>query len=161
MKKNFTCYGRLMNVSSARQKIQRSPHFLAMLIFLFMFPAFTFAQGNKIQGKVEDETNLPLPGVTVMVKGTNYGVVTDVNGNFSINADKGASLTFTFVGYTGKEVVIGDQHTVNVTLSQAESNLQEVVVVGYGQQKKNTLTTAVSSIQSQDVVTTKNENVEN
>lgn len=161
MKKIFTCHGRLISVSSAKQRVIRSPHFLAMLICLFLFPAIAFAQANKIQGKVLDETNQPLPGVTVMVKGTNYGVVTDVNGSYSINADKGATLTYTFVGYATKEVVIADQHTVNVTLSQTQSNLQEVVVVGYGQQKKNTLTTAVSSIQSKDIVTTKNENVEN
>src|ERR1700761_4161305 len=161
MKKIFTCYGRLISVCSARQKVLRSPQLLAMLICLFMFPAIVFAQGNKITGKVVDDANLPLPGVTVMVKGTNYGVVTDVNGNYSINADKGATLSFSFVGYAPKDVLISDQHTLDVKLAQVQANLQEVVVVGYGEQKKLSLTTAVSSITSKELVETKNENVEN
>ena len=161
MQKIFTCHGRPTNVRPAKQKVSRTRHLLAMLLCLFMFPALVFAQGGKITGKVLDETSQPIPGVSVLVKGTNYGTVTDVNGNYSINADKGAVLTFSFVGYNLNEITVGDQHVINVTMKPTQSNLQEVVVVGYGQQKKNSLTTAVSSIKAEDVVTTKNENVEN
>jgi len=161
MKKLFTSYCRLIVFCSAKLKIP-CPPVLAIIAGLLLFSASVFAQGtNLIKGSVMDEKGEPLPGVSIKVKGTNYGTVTDVSGKFTVNADKGTTLVFSFISYVTKEVVIQDQKTVNISLTPASSTLDEVVVVGYGTQKKVSLTGAVTSISSQEIVTTKNENVEN
>jgi len=161
MKKLFTSHGRLNAFCSAKLKILRLTH-VALMVCMLMLPALTFAQAtNTIKGTVSDEKGAPLPGVSIKVKGTNYGTVTDVAGKFTVSADKGATLVFSFISYTTKEVVIQDQKTVNISLTPSSANLEEVVVVGYGTQKKVSLTSAVTSINSQEIVTTKNENVEN
>jgi outer membrane receptor protein involved in Fe transport len=157
MKKLFTSHGRLCVFY-----LQKFTN-LTLLVSLLMLCYHTgFAQSaGKIQGTVLDEKAATLPGVTIKIKGTSVGTVTDGAGKFSMNADKGATLVFSFVGYTSKEVAVGDEKNINVNLSPAPSNLNEVVVVGYGTQKKVSLTSAVTSISSQEIVTTKNENVEN
>ena len=161
MKKIFTCCGRLISLCPAKLKVIRSPH-LFLLMCLLLLPAFIFAQGvNKIQGTVLDEKGESLPGVSVMLKGTTFGTTTDVYGKFSISATKGTILVFSFVSYTTKEVVVGDEQTIAVKMIPSSSNLDEVVVVGYGTQKKVSLTSAVTSVNAADIVTTKNENVEN
>ncbi|MCQ6959330.1 TonB-dependent receptor [Mucilaginibacter sp. JC4] len=102
----------------------------------------------KVQGKVLDDTNLPLPGVSVKLKGTNLGTVTDVNGNFVLdlpNAD--GTLVFSFIGFTTKEVPLNGQTTgINVQLVAAQNSLNEVVVVGYGTQKRVNVIGAVDQI---------------
>lgn len=126
-----------------------------------IIPEKTRLPGLVIRGKVTDESGHPLPGVSVIVKGTGSGTVTDGNGNFIVSADKGDTLLFSFISYTRKEVVVNDQKTIMVRLSSASSNLNEIVVVGYGTQKKESLTSAISSVAGKEIVTTKNENVEN
>jgi len=128
---------------------------------MLMSASSVFAQGGKVKGTVVDERGETLPGVSVTIKGTNYGTTTDVGGQFSINADKGATLVFSFLSYKTKEIIVGDEKTLKIALTPVSSNLDEVVVVGYGTQKKLSLTTAVSSIASKEIETTKNENVEN
>jgi TonB-linked SusC/RagA family outer membrane protein len=161
MMKNFTNYRRLKALWPSKFKVILSLHAIC-LACLLISSVPVFAQStNKIEGTVVDEKGAVLPGVSIKVKGTNYGTVTDVAGKYAINADKGATLVFSFISYTGKEVIIADQKTVNVTLTPSSSSLNEVVVVGYGTQKKVSLTSAVTSINSQEIVTTKNENVEN
>ena len=108
--------------------------------------------GNEIQttvrGKVTSEKdNLPIPGVTVLVKGTNNGVVTDFDGNYEINvAEPNAVLSFSFVGYKTQEISVKDRSTIDVRLQEDLAQLDEVVVVGYGTQKRSDITGAVSSI---------------
>jgi TonB-linked SusC/RagA family outer membrane protein len=160
MKKLFTSLVRLINPCPAK-KIVRSPHLL-FLAGLLLFAVSVSAQStNNIKGTVLDEKGLPLPGVSVKIKGTNFGTVSDASGKYTISPEKGATLIFSFISYNTKEVVIADQKTVNITMEPSASNLNEVVVVGYGTQKKVSLTSAVTSINSQEIVTTKNENVEN
>jgi TonB-linked SusC/RagA family outer membrane protein len=109
-----------------------------------------------VVGRVVDENGETLPGVNVTVKGTVIGVMTDVNGNYSINVpSRDAVLQFSFIGYDMQEVTVGNQSTINVTLGEDVQMLEEVVVVGYGVQKKETLTGAVSQISSDDIVSTK------
>ena len=162
MKKAFTCRSRLINHCLAKMKIIISPHLALLLAMLMCVSAYAQNTGSVQWNRsgTRKRAQLTTSGVSVTIKGTTYGVNTDVSGKFSLNADKGATLVFSFVGYAKKEVVVGDE-TTNVSLSQATSNLNEVVVVGYGEQKKLSLTTAVSSVQSKDIITTKNENVEN
>jgi TonB-dependent SusC/RagA subfamily outer membrane receptor len=100
----------------------------------------------RISGVVTDETKLPLPGVSVRIKGTTIGVTTDVNGKYTIDAEKGATLVFTFIGYNTKEITVGARTEYNIQLLLNSKDLDEVVVVGYGTQKKVNLTGAVATI---------------
>jgi TonB-linked SusC/RagA family outer membrane protein len=106
-----------------------------------------------ISGKVTDEADQPLPGVNILVKGTTNGTTSDSNGDFTLNVDgEGSVLIFSFIGYTSQEVpVSANQTTINVKLAQDVQSLAEVVVVGYGEQKKTTITGAVTSVKS-DVI---------
>ncbi len=161
MKKLFTSHGRLIAFCSTKLKILHFP-FLTVMTGLLLFSASVFSQGtHAIKGTVLDEKGAGLPGVSIKVKGTTYGTISDVSGNFTINADKGATLVFSFISYVTQNVSITDQRTLDIRLVPAASNLDEVVVVGYGTQKKVSLTSAVTSISSQEIITTKNENVEN
>ena len=159
MKKTFTNYGGCYDVHH-RGKFMKGLFKYSTLLMLLLLSLSTFAQST-VQGTVNDEKGQSIPGVTVKVKGTTTGTVTDVNGKFSIAADKGATLLFTFLGYQEKSVTVSTQKTYNVSLEPASSTLNEVVVVGYGTQKKASLTGAVTSVTSREIVTTKNENIEN
>lgn len=116
----------------------------------------TAAESNapkKIGGKVIDSKGLPLPGVTVKQKGAAAAAITDLNGNYTINVtEANATLVFTFVGFRSKEVAVNGRSEVNVTLEDAPQDLNEVVVVAYGVQKKETVTGSISSIGTKDLV---------
>lgn len=118
---------------------------LLLLGILFIF-AGSYAQQKSIIGKVTDETGVPLPGVSVKVKGTNTGSSTGPDGNYSVRANTGDILVFSFIGSLPQERTVGDDNTINVTLSADTKSLQEVVVVGYGTQRKSNLTGAISTI---------------
>src|SRR5690606_12684512 len=105
------------------------------------------AQQKTVTGTVlSGADNNPLSGVTVAVKGTTTITQTDANGNFSITANTGQSLQFTYVGFTLQEVIVGPDNVINVTLSQDQETLSDVVVVGYGTQRRGNLTGAVSTV---------------
>ncbi|MDP1817503.1 MAG: TonB-dependent receptor [Leadbetterella sp.] len=111
------------------------------------------AFAKEIKGKVSDETGSGLPGVTVTEKGTMNGAITDVNGQFTVNVKGDAAiLVFSFVGYAGLEEVVGSRSIINVTLTPDVSSLNEVVVVGYGTQKKETITGSVASVKGSELV---------
>jgi hypothetical protein len=99
-----------------------------------------------VQGKVVDSKNEPLIGVSVAVKGTSVGTLTDVDGAYSITVPSGAALTFSYVGYKTQTIVVGNRKTINVTMEESSQMLNEMVVVGYGVQKKTNLTGAVASV---------------
>lgn len=99
-----------------------------------------------VQGTVTDEKGEPLVGVTIQVKGTNSGTATDAEGKFSIEAPEGATLVVSYIGYNTKEVPLNGQANITIVLQTASTGLNEVVVVGYGTQKKIDLTGAVSAI---------------
>lgn len=104
------------------------------------------AQEVNISGVVIDNEGLTMPGVTVSVKGTSTGTITDMDGKYSLNSQKGAVLVFSFIGYITKEVKVGDEYTINITLAPSTIGLDEVVVVGYGTQSKRTITSAVTKV---------------
>lgn len=105
-----------------------------------------------VTGRVTDEKGGGLPGVTVKVKGTTNGTTTDVNGHFKLNVqDDNATLVFSFVGYTSQEVALAGRATLNVSLTASANSLNDVVVVGYGQQKKASITGAIAAINSKDI----------
>ncbi len=108
-----------------------------------------------LTGKVSDEKNGALPGVSVIVKGTSRGTTTGSDGNFSLTVEDAAqTLTFSFIGYTSQDIVIGNQSSFNVTLVPSSEELTEVVVVGYGTQSSAAVTGAVSNIQARDLIRT-------
>ncbi|MDR1982143.1 MAG: TonB-dependent receptor [Tannerellaceae bacterium] len=118
-------------------------------------------QTRKITGKVVDEKGIPLIGANVIEKGTTNGIVTDVDGNYSLSVGADATLQFSFIGYQTKELKVGNQTTWNITLVEDVKTLEDVVVVAYGTMKKESLTGAVSAIRNKDIITTKNESLVN
>ena len=120
-----------------------------LLILLFLASTAVYAQRITITGTVTDEKGSLLPGATVQVKGTNQGAVTDVSGKYSLDVSSpSVTLVFSFVGYVAKEVPVQNQTSVNASLKEDIQGLQEVVVVGYGVQKKANLTGAVDQVTS-------------
>ncbi|NLU90484.1 TonB-dependent receptor [Chitinophaga sp. Ak27] len=105
-------------------------------------------QKQPVSGQVRDENGVLLPGVTVHVKGTTNGANTDEKGNFRLDVSKGDILVISYVGYETKEISFNGQHSLDIRLKLSESALSEVIVVGYGTQKKGNLTGAVSTIDS-------------
>src|SRR5574344_1185262 len=108
------------------------------------------AQGHSINGSVKDDTGAPLPGVNVVIKGTMVGTISDIDGNYRLeNIAENAVLVFSFVGFDNQEITVGSQTTINVVLIEETSDLDEVVVVGYGVQKKSDLTGSIGSVDNQ------------
>ena len=122
-------------------------------IFAIFFVAFSSAQNIDVSGTVTDaETGFPVPGVNILVKDTSKGAASDFDGNFSIpNVEIGATLVFSYVGYVTQEIVITDNQKLNISLAPDLSALDEVVVVGYGTQKKSVVTGAISSVKADDI----------
>lgn len=124
---------------------------LLILSFVLLLGMAAFGQQRKVIGTVFDaQNNQPLPGVNVIKKGTNIGTSTDVNGEFTIEADEASSLVFSYVGYANKEVAVGNQSKLTVSLEADVKGLDAVVVIGYGTLQKKDLTGAVSQVSSKD-----------
>ncbi|HOK75175.1 MAG TPA: TonB-dependent receptor [Bacteroidales bacterium] len=131
----------------------RSVKSLLTGFLLLLLATFTgFSQDRVVTGTVSDATGMAMPGVNVVIKGTTIGAVTDANGRYSIKVPSAESiLVFSFIGYQSSEVLVGDQTTVNVTLNEEVSQLDEVVVVGYGTMKKKLVTGATVHVSSADI----------
>ena len=107
----------------------------------------------KVSGKVTDSSGEPIPGVTVLVKGTTNGTISDGEGKYSLpNVPVNGTLQFSFVGMKTQEVVVGSNSTINVTLAEETFGIDEVVAIGYGTIKKGDVTSAISSVKSEDFV---------
>lgn len=116
------------------------------------------AQGKKVTGTVSD-ANGPLIGVNVMVKGTSTGTITDVDGNYSLEVPQNAVLIFKYIGFNPMEKVVGGNSTLNIQMVEDSQQLDEVVVVGYGIQRKSDLTGSVTSIKAEELNTFPSSNV--
>ncbi|SFC82374.1 SusC/RagA family TonB-linked outer membrane protein [Algibacter pectinivorans] len=134
--------------------------FSGILTLLLAFVVqLTFAQEKTISGTVSDASGLPLPGATVLVKGTSSGTSSDFDGNYSITARQGSTLVFSFVGYTTKEVAIGASNTVNVTLQEDAESLEEVVVTAFGSDRNAKETVyANQTVKSDDLLSVPSKN---
>lgn len=124
---------------------------LFFLLLFFMLPSMAIAQST-VRGIVTDDNGEPLPGVAVVKDGTSLAVSTDIDGRFAIKASEGDVLKFSYVGMESKTVKVGKENELNVKLSSSLTELDEVVVVGYGTQKKVNLTGAVQSVSGQDLI---------
>tara|TARA_R110002050_G_scaffold207382_1_gene343512 strand:+ start:116 stop:3415 length:3300 start_codon:yes stop_codon:yes gene_type:complete len=111
---------------------------------------YLLQQQRTISGKVHDSSGEPLPGVTVIIKGTTQGAVTDFDGNYTIaEVPSSGTLVFSFVGMRSQEIPVGNQSTINVVLAEDAIGIEEVVAIGYGSVKKSDLTGAVGSVQGE------------
>lgn len=122
------------------------------VLLLFGCCDTVFSQGPAaITGKVIDSLGAPLQGVSVFVKGTQHGTTTNAAGAYSITAKKGDLLSFRMVGYAEQEVAVGSTAAIDITLKRQALDLDEIVVIGYGTQKKETVTGAIASIQTKEI----------
>jgi TonB-linked SusC/RagA family outer membrane protein len=114
----------------------------------------------RVAGKVTAEKDKqPLPGVSILLKGSRNGTVTDIDGNYSIIAHQGDVLIFSFIGYARTEIRVSNSQTINVVLKDDATKLNEVLVVGYGEQSRKTVTSAVAKLDNQVLATTPRANV--
>ena len=107
---------------------------------------------NVVTGTVTDTNASPLVGVSVMIDGTSKGVITNIEGKYSIEVPSAdATLAFSYIGYTTQKIKVGNEALINVTLVENVKNIDEVVVVGYGTQKKSVITGAIASVRAKDL----------
>jgi len=121
------------------------------VVFLLAGCVFAFAQNLAVKGIVKDDQGLPLPGATITVKGTSDAATTDLSGKYAINAPSTATLVFSFVGFVNQEIPVNGQTDINVSLATNNKQLNEVVIVGYGSQKKKDITSAIATVSTKDV----------
>ena len=127
--------------------------FRTLTLSLFaLCTTLVFAQQKTIKGIVVDATGEPLIGVNVSVKGTTIVIITDIDGKYTLEVPTNATLVFSYIGYRTQEHSVGNQTTINITLQEDTQNIDEVVVVGYGVQKKETVTGSVSTLKGDDLV---------
>ncbi len=131
---------------------------LLLIVFLVGFSLASWAQ-SKVPGKVTDEQNMPIPGVSVLVKGTSKGTVTDFDGNYTISVKKGGVVTFSYLGFQTKEVTFNGESSLNAQLKEDTSQLDEIVVIGYGSVKKTDLTGSVASLSADNLTKQKKTDV--
>ncbi|MEY2761889.1 MAG: hypothetical protein RLZZ96_1789, partial [Bacteroidota bacterium] len=132
-----------------RKKLLSKVLFSGLLLLLSIQ---IFAQDRTISGKVtSSEDGLGIPGASVAIKGTTRGTATDVDGNYKITVSGSAVLTITSVGYLSQDVTVGTKAQIDVTLAADTKSLKEVVVVGYGTQKKSQMTGAISSVGAKQI----------
>lgn len=133
--------------------------FKLLLLFLFVF-SFANAQQLTVTGEVTSaDDGLPLPGVNVIVKGTSTGTNTDFDGKYSLTVQSGAVLEFSYIGFKAVTITVGNQTTINVAMQTDVESLGEIVVVGYGTQRKVDLTGAISTVKAEDIEKTPNSNI--
>lgn len=129
-------------------------------VSLAIFSALGFAQDKvTVRGTVSDASGTGLPGVGVTIQGSSSGVVTDMNGNYSIETNRNANLVFSMLGMKTVTLPVGGRSVINITLEEDKELLDEVVVVGYGTQKKSSLTSAVSAIKGDELLSAPSTNV--
>ena len=146
-------------MKSQKTKIRQLWHI--MLLFTAFAPQMLWAQNSAVSGVVSDVDG-PVIGASVVEKGNpSNGVATDVDGRYTLRVAPNATLTVSYLGYATQDVAVSGRTTIDVVLLDDTQSLDEVVVVGYGMQKKVTLTGAVAGIKGSEMVQTKNENPQN
>lgn len=171
LRENLTFLSQTKALSWLKESLEKPKGLFLGLLMVVAVPAHIFASTivsvrsttdalqMQISGTVMDEQG-PLPGATVIVKGTTNGVQTDFDGNYTIDvADANATLVFSYVGYSAQEVAINGQSTLNVTLTPDTQNLEEVVVLGYKTRKKGEVTGSVSTIDSKAIEQSSNKDI--
>ena len=120
-----------------------------VFVMFLLSSTLAFAQ-NRVTGTVKDKTGMPLPGVNVLEKGTTNGSITDVDGKYIINVEKGKTLLFSYIGFTTQEVTV-NKSQIDVTLQEDLQALDEVVVIGYGSMQRKDVTSSITSVKAEDM----------
>ncbi len=132
-------------------KFKSISKFLLATVAMLLISLNAYSQSVRLTGKVVDPANVPIIGAGVVVAGTTNGTVTDVDGNFSITAQRGATLNVSCIGYVDQNVVVGNQTNIVVTLAEDSELLDETVVIGYGVQRKSDVTGSIASVKAEDL----------
>jgi hypothetical protein len=128
------------------KKVYRN-FFQVTSVFLLLLISFAgYSQTKTVSGTITDVQGSPMPGVNVVIKGTTRGMTSDASGQYSVEAEPGEVLQFSFIGYKTIEIPVGTQSKVDVSLEEDAATLDEVVVVGYGEMRRSDLTSAQTSI---------------
>lgn len=123
-----------------------------MILCFTMFWGFVSAQDVKVSGTITEESGEGLPGVSILVKGSSIGTISDIDGNYAINAPSNdAVLVFSYVGFVTEEISVDGKSVINLKMMPDITALEEIVVVGYGEQKKSVVTGAISSVKAEDL----------
>lgn len=138
--------------------IRAKSHFFLTFLAILCFSVTTLAQERPISGTVTDDQGTPLPGTSIIIQGTATGTQTDFDGNFTINANDGDVLVFSYLGFDTQEVTVSNESNYNITLAENAAMLNEVVVTGYGSQTRATLTTSVSKLDTEILQTSTRSN---
>lgn len=134
---------------------------LIFLIFNLLYSSLAQAQDKRITGKITDQAGEALAGVSILVKDANQGTQSDANGNYALNlSTNNAVLIFTYLGFVKQEIVVGSKNVIDVSLIEDKTDLQEIVVIGYGTQIRRELTSAVSSVKAEQITQTPIQRVE-
>ena len=142
------------------RKIKKVLFFKLGLFFMVLLVSFTGIAQQNVNGRVFDSEGQPLPGASVVVKGTTLGTVTNDAGNYSLNnIPKDATLVFSFVGMRTQEVIVNNQSAINVTMEVDAVGIEEVITIGYATRRKGELTGSVASIGSEKIENTPEVNV--
>ena len=132
------------------------------LLCLLLFPTFVFAQKLTVSGQVKDALGEPVIGANVVVKGTTNGAMTDLDGMFTINeVEKGSTIVVSFIGYLPQSIVVSGNAPLSVTLAEDNQALDEVVVIGYGVQKKSVVTASIAKVGADELAQTAPVRVDN
>ena len=142
----------MIDLTNVKKSFGDFRHLLMAAALILFACASAYAQGLTVKGTVVDGNGEPLIGASVMVKGSTNGTATDIDGNYTLsNVAKDATLEFRYVGYSSKTVEVKGQTTINVTLTEDSAVLDDLVVIGYGTQKKSDVTGAVSHVSAEDL----------
>ncbi|MEO9966743.1 MAG: TonB-dependent receptor [Reichenbachiella sp.] len=141
----------MKNILLLSKRYQKHNFALLLMVLHVMIITPVFAQDIKVSGAVSSEDNEPLPGVTIIIQGTTQGTVTDINGNYALEVASDAVLDFSFIGYLKQSVNVSGRSSIDIALAPDIEQLEEVVVIGYGTQKKSHLTGAISKVENTNI----------
>lgn len=136
----------LLTPARSHKRRRRTALHRVSLVLLFLWVSNIWAQEREINGRVTSEEGTPLAGVSIRVKGTTTGTLSGENGQFSLTATPKSVIVFSYMGFSSREYALGDETTLQITLSPSDAQLDEVVVIGYGTQRKEAVTGSVASI---------------
>ncbi len=140
----------VLHAHSQTPKMRNSTK-LRIVAVLCMCIGSIYAQQKTITGTVVDKLGIPLTGTNIIVKGTTVGVQSDFDGNYAINAHKGDTLVYSFVGFIPEKILVDNSNRINVTLQEDVSSLDQIVLVGYGSSSKKRVTSSIGSLKAEDL----------
>lgn len=155
--RDYLCYFESRSTHGTDYDVKQNYIFMKklklLLVVLILGYATTSWAQSQVSGVVTDDENTPLPGASILIKGTSIGVVTDIEGKYTLQVpDQSAILVFSFVGFNTEEVAVGSRTVVDLAMTSDVTAMEEIVVIGYGTVEKKDVTGAIGSVESEDIV---------